>query len=102
MTGSVNAAHQWVNMTDVSIELDSTRTVSIRTKRNTNPEDQRDGELTTACVYVCVSTRAQVKTCKPALGHSFAAGTTDGGGDLNFTQGESAELICSFSNPPKF
>uniref|UniRef100_A0A3Q2YAN7 Neutral ceramidase n=1 Tax=Hippocampus comes TaxID=109280 RepID=A0A3Q2YAN7_HIPCM len=26
-------------------------------------------------------------TCKPALGHSFAAGTTDGGGDLNFTQG---------------
>ncbi|XP_049915313.1 neutral ceramidase isoform X1 [Epinephelus moara] len=28
-----------------------------------------------------------VSTCKPALGHSFAAGTTDGGGDLNFTQG---------------
>uniref|UniRef100_A0A667YJA3 Neutral ceramidase n=1 Tax=Myripristis murdjan TaxID=586833 RepID=A0A667YJA3_9TELE len=27
------------------------------------------------------------QTCKPALGHSFAAGTTDGGGDLNFTQG---------------
>uniref|UniRef100_A0A8C7XPX7 Neutral ceramidase n=1 Tax=Oryzias sinensis TaxID=183150 RepID=A0A8C7XPX7_9TELE len=27
------------------------------------------------------------RTCKPALGHSFAAGTTDGGGDLNFTQG---------------
>ncbi|KAK1793706.1 hypothetical protein P4O66_001421 [Electrophorus voltai] len=31
--------------------------------------------------------KAKVKTCKPALGHSFAAGTTDGGGDLNFTQG---------------
>nr|XP_057925239.1 neutral ceramidase [Doryrhamphus excisus] len=31
--------------------------------------------------------KAKVTTCKPALGHSFAAGTTDGGGDLNFTQG---------------
>uniref|UniRef100_A0A8B9K5C4 Neutral ceramidase n=1 Tax=Astyanax mexicanus TaxID=7994 RepID=A0A8B9K5C4_ASTMX len=31
--------------------------------------------------------KAKVKTCKPALGHSFAAGTIDGGGDLNFTQG---------------
>uniref|UniRef100_A0A3B5A083 Neutral ceramidase n=1 Tax=Stegastes partitus TaxID=144197 RepID=A0A3B5A083_9TELE len=31
--------------------------------------------------------KAKVSTCKPALGHSFAAGTTDGGGDLNFTQG---------------
>lgn len=39
LTGSVNAAHQWVNMTDVSIEIDSTHTVSVRKKRNTNPED---------------------------------------------------------------
>uniref|UniRef100_A0A3Q1FSR3 Neutral ceramidase n=1 Tax=Acanthochromis polyacanthus TaxID=80966 RepID=A0A3Q1FSR3_9TELE len=31
--------------------------------------------------------KAKVRTCKPALGHSFAAGTTDGGGALNFTQG---------------
>uniref|UniRef100_A0A8C7XR85 Neutral ceramidase n=1 Tax=Oryzias sinensis TaxID=183150 RepID=A0A8C7XR85_9TELE len=31
--------------------------------------------------------KAKGRTCKPALGHSFAAGTTDGGGDLNFTQG---------------
>lgn len=29
----------------------------------------------------------QDKTCKPALGYSFAGGTIDGGGDLNFTQG---------------
>lgn len=34
---------------------------------------------------VCV---CQVRTCKPALGHSFAAGTIDGGGGLNFTQGD--------------
>ncbi|XP_036405721.1 neutral ceramidase [Megalops cyprinoides] len=52
--GVLHAAHQWVNMTDVTVQLNSTHTV---------------------------------KTCKPALGHSFAAGTIDGGGDLNFTQG---------------
>ncbi|XP_058263208.1 neutral ceramidase [Hemibagrus wyckioides] len=52
--GNVHTAHQWVNMTDVTVQLSSTQSV---------------------------------KTCKPALGHSFAAGTIDGGGDLNFTQG---------------
>ena len=26
-------------------------------------------------------------TCKPALGYSFAAGTTDGPGEFDFTQG---------------
>lgn len=27
------------------------------------------------------------KTCKPAMGYSFAAGTTDGPGAFDFTQG---------------
>ncbi|XP_035468104.1 neutral ceramidase isoform X1 [Scophthalmus maximus] len=54
VTGPLHSAHQWVNMTEVKVQINSTHTVS---------------------------------TCKPALGHSFAAGTTDGGGDLNFTQG---------------
>ncbi|KAK0142597.1 Neutral ceramidase [Merluccius polli] len=54
VTGSLHAAHQWVNMTDVTVQINSTHTA---------------------------------RTCKPALGHSFAAGTTDGGGELNFTQG---------------
>uniref|UniRef100_A0A2K6EGT7 Neutral ceramidase n=1 Tax=Propithecus coquereli TaxID=379532 RepID=A0A2K6EGT7_PROCO len=31
--------------------------------------------------------RAKAKTCKPALGYSFAAGTIDGVGGLNFLQG---------------
>ena len=31
----------------------------------------------------------QVKTCKPAMGYSFAAGTTDGPGAFNFKQGQS-------------
>uniref|UniRef100_A0A8D2B388 Neutral ceramidase n=1 Tax=Sciurus vulgaris TaxID=55149 RepID=A0A8D2B388_SCIVU len=32
--------------------------------------------------------RAKAKTCKPALGYSFAAGTIDGVGGLNITQGK--------------
>ncbi|XP_075996229.1 neutral ceramidase [Genypterus blacodes] len=54
VTGFLHFAHQWVNMTDVTVNINHTHTAS---------------------------------TCKAALGHSFAAGTTDGGGDLNFTQG---------------
>ncbi|RMC11800.1 hypothetical protein DUI87_11926 [Hirundo rustica rustica] len=54
VTGPLSSAHQWVNMSDVSVQLNATHTV---------------------------------KTCKPALGHSFAAGTIDGVGAFNFTQG---------------
>ncbi|XP_030097089.2 putative neutral ceramidase C isoform X1 [Serinus canaria] len=54
VTGPLSSAHQWVNMSDVSVELNATHTV---------------------------------QTCKPALGHSFAAGTIDGVGAFNFTQG---------------
>ncbi|EGW01194.1 Neutral ceramidase, partial [Cricetulus griseus] len=54
VTGPVLAAHQWVNMTDVSVMLNDTYAV---------------------------------KTCKPALGYSFAAGTIDGVSGLNITQG---------------
>ncbi|NWI99499.1 ASAH2 ceramidase, partial [Crypturellus undulatus] len=54
ITGLLSSAHQWVNMSDVSVTLNATHVV---------------------------------KTCKPALGHSFAAGTIDGVGALNFTQG---------------
>ncbi|KAL9847251.1 putative neutral ceramidase C [Geothlypis trichas] len=54
VTGPLSSAHQWVNMSNVSVELNATHTV---------------------------------QTCKPALGHSFAAGTIDGVGAFNFTQG---------------
>uniref|UniRef100_H0Z3T5 Neutral ceramidase n=1 Tax=Taeniopygia guttata TaxID=59729 RepID=H0Z3T5_TAEGU len=54
VTGALSSAHQWVNMSNVAVELNATHTV---------------------------------KTCKPALGHSFAAGTIDGVGAFNFTQG---------------
>lgn len=54
LTGPLMSAHQWVNMTNVTVSLNSTHTA---------------------------------KTCKPALGYSFAAGTIDGAGTFNFTQG---------------
>ncbi|XP_006880455.1 PREDICTED: neutral ceramidase [Elephantulus edwardii] len=54
VTGPLASAHQWVNMTDVTVSLNATHTA---------------------------------KTCKAALGYSFAAGTIDGAGSLNFTQG---------------
>ncbi|XP_051522645.1 neutral ceramidase-like [Myxocyprinus asiaticus] len=53
--GPIHGAHQWVNMTDETVQFNSTHTG---------------------------------RTCKPALGHSFAAGTTDGGGEFNFVQGD--------------
>uniref|UniRef100_A0A8C3PF65 Neutral ceramidase n=1 Tax=Chrysemys picta bellii TaxID=8478 RepID=A0A8C3PF65_CHRPI len=55
VTGPLHSAHQWVNMTDVTVQLNATHTG---------------------------------KTCKPALGYSFAAGTIDGVGFFNFTQGK--------------
>lgn len=54
VTGPLHFAHQFVDMSNVPIRINSTHTAH---------------------------------TCKPALGHSFAAGCSDGGGDLNFTQG---------------
>ncbi|XP_063163499.1 putative neutral ceramidase C [Candoia aspera] len=52
--GPIRSAHRWVDMSNVSVQLNSTHTG---------------------------------KTCKPALGYSFAAGTIDGPGMFNFTQG---------------
>ncbi|XP_049620626.1 neutral ceramidase-like [Suncus etruscus] len=38
-------------------------------------------------ITLWVNTSHSIKTCKPALGYSFAAGATDGVGGLNFSQG---------------
>ncbi|XP_054975569.1 neutral ceramidase isoform X1 [Sorex araneus] len=54
VTGPLASAHQWVNMTDVTVRVNSSHSV---------------------------------KTCKPALGYSFAAGTIDGVGGLDIPQG---------------
>ncbi|KAJ7324168.1 hypothetical protein JRQ81_017188, partial [Phrynocephalus forsythii] len=54
ISGPISSAHQWVDMSNVTVQLNATHTG---------------------------------KTCKPALGYSFAAGTIDGPGMFNFTQG---------------
>nr|XP_020658849.1 neutral ceramidase [Pogona vitticeps] len=54
INGPISSAHQWVDMSNVTVQLNATHTV---------------------------------KTCKAALGYSFAAGTIDGPGMFNFTQG---------------
>lgn len=54
LSGPVDFRHTYVDMTNVTVELNGTK---------------------------------QVKTCKPAMGYSFAAGTTDGPGAFNFQQG---------------
>lgn len=46
-----------------------------------------------------------VKTCKPAMGYSFAAGTTDGPGEFDFTQGTNSsnpfwDFITAFLKDP--
>ncbi|KAJ1141773.1 hypothetical protein NDU88_008101 [Pleurodeles waltl] len=73
VTGPLNTVHQWVDMSNVTVQLNSTHTGT---------------------------------TCKPALGHSFAAGTIDGVGALNFTQGATEgdpiwdEIIAQFLRAP--
>ncbi|XP_056386007.1 neutral ceramidase-like isoform X2 [Hyla sarda] len=54
MLDTVNFAHQWVDMSNVTVKLNDTHNAT---------------------------------TCKPALGYSFAAGTIDGPGLINFTHG---------------
>ncbi|XP_073404334.1 neutral ceramidase isoform X2 [Dendrobates tinctorius] len=54
MLDTVNSAHQWVDMSNVTVKLNETHSAT---------------------------------TCKPALGYSFAAGTIDGPGLINFTHG---------------
>ncbi|XP_002733975.1 neutral ceramidase-like, partial [Saccoglossus kowalevskii] len=53
LSGKVAYRHQYVNMSDYTVYLNSS---------------------------------TKVKTCKPSLGYSFAAGTTDGPGAFDFTQ----------------
>ncbi|XP_063819319.1 putative neutral ceramidase C [Pseudophryne corroboree] len=54
LLATVNSAHQWVDMSNVTVKLNDTHNAT---------------------------------TCKPALGYSFAAGTIDGPGLINFTHG---------------
>ena len=47
---------------------------------------------------VTINSTHNVSTCKPAMGFSFAAGTTDGPGAFDFKQGKKQKLFPDFSN----
>jgi len=47
-------------------------------------------------VAVELADNTTVKTCKPAMGYSFAAGTTDGPGAFDFHQGIIVYICCFF------
>ncbi|XP_062593743.1 uncharacterized protein LOC134255247 [Saccostrea cucullata] len=55
------------------------------------PVDFRHTYVDMSNVMVQINQTSKVKTCKPAMGFSFAAGTTDGPGAFNFTQGDTTE-----------
>jgi neutral ceramidase len=53
----------------------------------TGPIDFRHSWLDMPSVNVKLDDGSNVNLCRPAMGYSFAAGTTDGPGMMNFTQG---------------
>lgn len=55
------------------------------------PVDFRHTYVDMSNVMVQINQTTKVKTCKPAMGFSFAAGTTDGPGAFNFTQGDTTD-----------
>lgn len=87
--GSVHAAHQWVNMTDETVPFNSTHTVSAFKETSSRQHVTETVHRTwNTSMMLTQFFCTQGRTCKPALGHSFAAGTTDGGGEFNFVQGK--------------
>ncbi|KAJ8978006.1 hypothetical protein NQ317_004551 [Molorchus minor] len=59
----------------------------------------------TATIQLENGTKQEVKGCLPAMGYSFAAGTIDGPGEFDFTQGSTSsnpfwDLIRDFIFPP--
>jgi len=77
VTGTIGVRHSWVDMSKVLVSSAFT------------------------------STKVNETTCRPAVGFSFAAGTTDGPGAFNFYQGDNCskctllwDLVRDFSTPP--
>ena len=69
------------------------------------PVDFRHTYVDMSKVVVQVNATTKAMTCKPAMGYSFAAGTTDGPGAFNFKQGTNStnpfwKLISDFLKTP--
>ncbi|CAL1538863.1 unnamed protein product [Lymnaea stagnalis] len=56
----------------------------------TGPVDFRHSYVDMTIQNVTLANGTQVQTCKPAMGYSFAAGTTDGPGAFDFRQGSNS------------
>ncbi|GLG99300.1 Neutral ceramidase [Gryllus bimaculatus] len=72
MKGPVGFAHQFVDMPTQRATYYDEKTRSTKTSADHLP-------------------RAQVRGCLPAMGYSFAAGTTDGPGSFSFRQGTTSD-----------
>lgn len=70
----------------------------IAGRRLEGPVDSRHAFIDMANVSVMLENGASAKTCKPAMGFSFAAGTTDGPGAFDFTQGDAHVSVGSGSD----
>ena len=66
-------------------ELYNSATVKL-----SGPIDFRHSYVDMTNVQVNRKDGSKVKTCKPAMGYSFAAGTTDGPGAFDFKQGDNS------------
>lgn len=83
-----------------AMDLYNTATVML-----SGPVDFRHTYVDMSKVEVQVNATTKVKTCKPAMGYSFAAGTTDGPGAFNFRQGSNStnpfwRLVSDFLKTP--
>ena len=76
--GPVQFIHQWIDMSQVG-QHNKLGYISLPTK-----------------APVTLANGSTSHTCPPALGYSFAAGTTDGPGEFDFTQ----VITCSFKCGP--
>ncbi|XP_014680017.1 PREDICTED: neutral ceramidase-like [Priapulus caudatus] len=75
------------------------------TRKLSGPVDFKHQNVDMTNVQVNLSDGSQAHTCKPAMGYSFAAGTTDGPGAMDFTQGTTQgnalwNLIRNFIKKP--
>lgn len=74
-----------MNQFNKALELYASKGVKL-----TGPVDFRHTYVDMTNVEVELNSTTKVKTCKPSMGYSFAAGTTDGPGAFNFKQGSNS------------
>lgn len=88
IVGPVRVVHQYVNMPEQTAEFHNETTGKLEEVSNVRSRRRADRRIYTKTGFIRgISFRAQVHGCLPAMGYSFAAGTTDGPGSFAFRQG---------------